>query len=325
MNILIIRLSSLGDVVLTQSTVQAVRVKFPDAKIHYLTKRVFAPIVEMFNCVDEIHYWERKYSVLMDLRKINIDIAIDLHAKFNTFIIKSLINAKRTVTYNKKHLLRRRIVKHKTNKTISSTVELYFSTLRKLGLETELSKPKLFPDKNTIMPDLFPANKGVNNIGIFPGALHKTKQYPIEQLAEFIDSVPNEWNCKFLIFGSESEVALAEKLNSLTKSTALDLSGKLTLQQLVTAIDKMDVLITNDSGPMHIAAALEKPQIAIFGSTHPKLGFAPINKKAIILSADLKCQPCSLHGSEKCPLTHFNCMKSISADQILDSLKAILN
>ncbi len=323
--ILVIRLSSLGDIVLTQSAVQALRNEFPDAQIHYLTKKVYSPIVEMFNCVDEIHYWENKYTLLKNLRKIKFDIAIDLHSKFNTFIIKSSIATKRTVTYNKKHLLRCQIVKKKTSRRISSTVALYFTALKKIGLESKLSEPKLFPVKNTEMPEIFPVSEQVKYIGIFPGALHKTKQYPVKQLAEFIDSIPTEWSCCFIIFGSKAERNLADELNSLTDSELHDLCGKLDLQQLVSAISKVDVVITNDSGPMHIAAALEKPQIAIFGATHPKLGFSPMNKNSIILSANLECQPCSLHGGKKCPEKHFNCMRSISIEQILNSLKILIS
>ena len=321
--ILVIRLSSLGDVVLTQSVVQALRNEFPDTQIHYLTKKTYSPIVEMFNCVDKIHYWENKYTLLKNLRKLKFDITIDLHSKFNTFIIKSFVNANRTITYNKEHLLRRKIVKQKTNRTISSTVGLYFTALKKFGLDSEVIVPKLFPSKNTAIPEICPISNQAKYIGIFPGALHKTKQYPIRHLAKFIDSVPTELNCKFLIFGSEAERDLSEDLNSLTNTNIIDLSGKLDLQQLVAAIDKMDIIISNDSGPMHIAAALQKPQIAIFGATHPKLGFTPMNKKAIILSADLCCQPCSLHGGKECPIRHFNCMNLITAEQILNSLRTI--
>ena len=323
--ILVIRLSSLGDIVLTQSAVQAVRNEFPDVQIHYLTKKVYSPIVEMFNCVDEIHYWENKYKLLIKLRKFKFDLAVDLHSKLNTFIIKSFINAKQTSTYKKEHFLRRQIVKKRTNRTISSTVRLYFTALKKIGINSDVSNPKLFPAKDTEMPKSFTTNENTKYIGLFPGALHKTKQYPIKQLAEFIDSVPTEWNFQCIIFGSRAEMDLADELQSLTDTKIIDLCGKLTLQQLVVAIDKMDAVITNDSGPMHIAAALEKPQIAIFGATHPKLGFAPMNEKAIILSADLQCQPCSLHGRGKCPKEHFNCMKLINAEQILNSLKIIIS
>ena len=323
--ILIIRLSSLGDIVLTQSAVQALCNEFSNTQIHYLTKKVYAPIVEMFNCVDKIHYWENKHTLLKKLRIIKFDIVIDLHSKLNTFIIKSFSNAKQTVTYDKQHMLRRQIINQKTDNVISSTVGLYFTALRKIGINSEVFNPKLFPAKDTEMPKAFTTNENAKYIGLFPGALHKTKQYPIKQLAEFIDSVPTEWNCQFLIFGSEAENNLAEELNSLTKTNIIDLCGKLDLQQLVFAISKIDAVITNDSGPMHIAAALEKSQIAIFGATHPKLGFAPMNKNAILLSANLQCQPCSLHGGKECPKGHFNCMKLATAEQILNSLRIIIN
>ncbi len=323
--ILVIRLSSLGDIVLTQSAVQALRNEFPSSQIHYLTKRACSPIVEMFNCVDEIYYWENKFTLLKDLRKLKFDLAIDLHSKFNTFIIKNCISAKLMVTYNKKHLLRRQIVKKRTNKTISSTVALYYTALKKIGLESNVSAPNIFPSNNVAMPESFPVSDKIKYIGLFPGALHKTKQYPVVQLAEFIDSVPTEWNCQFLTFGSKAEKYLTGELNSLTKTNIIDLCGNLDLQQLVFAINKMDTVITNDSGPMHIAASLQIPQIAIFGATHTKLGFAPMNKKAIVLSADLPCQPCSLHGGKQCPIKHFNCMKLITAEQILNSLKTIIS
>ena len=321
--ILIIRLSSLGDIVLTQSAVQVLRNEFPKAQIHYLTKRAFAPIVEMFNSVDEIHYWEKKNAPLIKLRKLKFDLAIDLHSKLNTFIIKGFVNAKQTSTYNKEHLLRRQIVKKKTNRTISSTVDLYFTALQKIGINTDAIEPKLIPIKSTKILDILNHSDGKKRVALFPGALHKTKQYPIKQLAEIIDSIPIEWNYQFMIFGSKAEKYLADELEILVKIKIINLCGELDLQQLVTAINKMDIVISNDSGPMHIAAALSKPQIAIFGATHPKLGFAPINKNAIIVSADLKCQPCSLHGSNKCPLEHFNCMHSIDAEQIKNLLESI--
>ncbi|MCF7857696.1 MAG: lipopolysaccharide heptosyltransferase II [Candidatus Cloacimonetes bacterium] len=322
--ILIIRLSSLGDIVLTQSAVQAIRDEYPQAQIHYLTKKEYAPIIEMFNCVDQIHYWEKKRSLLIQLRKIRFDLTIDLHSKFNTLIIKCAVNAKKTITYKKQHWLRLKIVKKLTNRTISSTVELYFSVLRKLQIEAKVFAPRLYLSGSFELPE--PSSKLTEKkmIGLFPGALHNTKQYPIQKFAEFIDSVPAEWNCEFVIFGSDKEKQIADQLEFITKTKLIDLCGQLDLIKLINVISKLDVVITNDSGPMHIAAALSRPQIAIFCSTHPKLGFKPLNKNAITLSSDISCQPCSLHGNKACPLKHYNCMKEITPSQILDSLEYIL-
>ncbi len=162
---------------------------------------------------------------------------------------------------------------------------------------------------------------GKQLIGIFPGALHKTKQYPIEQTADVINNLSDKFH--LILLGSTNELSLSEKLVSLSNKEVTNLCGKLTIFEMISAINDLDIIITNDSGPMHIAAALNKSQIAIFGATHPKLGFAPMNKNAIVLTADVDCQPCSLHGSTSCPLDHFNCMKSIMFTEIITSLESL--
>ena len=324
MKILILRLSSIGDIVLTQPVAKVLREVYPDATIDYLTKEPFIGIVEAFGCTDTIHIWKNKKEILRKLRMQKFDLVIDLHAKMNTFIIKSLIRGKKIVTYNKEHFLRKKIVKKITGKSIVSTVDLYFSALKKIGITKTMEYPKLYPEKlKTIsLEKRFPVEK---LISIFPGALHTTKMYPLEKLAEFIDSVPSKWNCKFIILGSKSEKLLSVELQKNTKTELLDLCGEFNISQLISVINNMDVIISNDSGPMHIAAALEKPQIVLFGATHPRLGFTPLNKKAIIISSNVSCQPCSLHGSEKCPKGHFLCMNSISPELIKKNLEKIIS
>ena len=114
----------MGDIVLAQSTAAVLREQYPDAKLHFITKKAFVPIVETFGCIDKIHIWEeyKSSSKLQKLGKNKFDLVIDLHNKFNTFLIKTIVNGKLTITYNKKHSLRRKIVKHKTNE--SSTYQL---------------------------------------------------------------------------------------------------------------------------------------------------------------------------------------------------------
>jgi lipopolysaccharide heptosyltransferase II len=323
--ILIIRLSSLGDIVLTQPVAAVLQKKFPKAEIHFITKKAFAPLVEAFDCIDQIHVWEeyKSFSKLRKLARNRFDLVIDLHNKLNTFLIKSVVNGKKTVTYNKQHNLRRKIVNHKTEETIKSTVDLYFSALKKAGIASEVSKPELFPEAELKkeLSDLLEKKK--INIAIFPGALHKTKQYPADQMVELINLLDKD--VKVFMLGSKVEKVLIADLQKCLKRDITDLAGKLAITDLIKFTQEMDAVISNDSGPMHIAAALKKPQIAIFGATHPKLGFAPLNEKAIILKADLECQPCSLHGGSKCPLDHFDCMRKISPKLIHSELLKLLS
>ena len=317
MKILIIRLSSLGDIILTQPVAASLRQAFPDAQIDFITKPVFKPIVEKFDCLDNIIDWNESFASLRNIRKSKYDICIDLHAKFNTFLIKTFCHAKKTSTYNKKHKLRKTIVQHKTNAKISSTVDLYFSALKKLNIPFTYSPPQLHL-KN-------PTEKKSNNttIGIFPGATYKTKQYPPQKLIELIQLFPQNWNVT--LFGSPSEISLSSEIAANCKRKITDLTGKLNLEQLLYKISELDVVITNDSGPMHIAAALNKPQIAIFGATDPVLGFSPMNSKAIIINQTLPCKPCSLHGSSSCPKGHFNCMLSHDNHKIYEKIKTFIS
>ena len=202
---------------------------------------------------------------------------------------------------------------------ISSTVDLYASALRYIQSNVTLSKPLLQIPLGYTLP-LVPENKKL--VALFPGAAHFTKTYPLVSYKEILRDCHRD--IVFWLLGSKAESDLCGKLHYASKENTIDLSGKLDMPALVSAIAKADLIISSDSGPMHIAAALNKQQIAIFGATHPRLGFAPLNDKAEILCAELDCQPCSLHGGMKCPLGHLNCMKAITAKQVMGRMENIL-
>jgi heptosyltransferase-2 len=294
--------------------------------LDFLTKPEFSLLVEAFGNIDNIYTSENNLKLIPKLRKNEYDLIIDLQAKPNSFLLKTIAAGQQTVTYNKKHFLRQRIVKHKTNETISSTVELYFSALKKIGIDEEVRPPILIPtsiEKYSFLkflPDL--KHDGTKLVGIFPGAKHFTKQYPFWNYAKAIQLSPS--NYKYIILGSGKDIELADKINKQCSREILDLTGKLNIRELISVINTLDAVVSNDSGPMHIAAALQKPQVAIFGATHPALGFAPMNKKAISLSLNLECQPCSLHGDSFCPKAHFRCLNSLLPETVSEALQQVI-
>lgn len=319
--ILIIRLSSLGDVILTQSVAAEIKNQFPAAELHFITKKNYVPLLEAFGCIDQIHIWEeyKSFSQLRKLAKNKFELVIDLQNKFNSFLIKLILNSSKICTYNKQHTLRRNIVKHKTSNTISSTIDLYFSALQKIGkVPSGWKAPQLQPVSQLSSATAKSISSSKPNLAIFPGALHKTKQYPPELFSAVIEQLEDKLN--IILLGSASEKKIADQIMEKTQKPVHNLCGNLDLAQLITFISKMDIILSNDSGPMHLAAALQKPQIAIFGATHPKLGFAPNNKNAVILTANLACQPCSLHGSSTCPLGHLKCLRTIEPTRIVKAV-----
>lgn len=352
--IIIIRFSSLGDIMLTEPISRILHELYPHAKIDYLTKNAFVPIVNTFTAINKIYLWENKYQLIKVLRAQKYDLAIDLHDKLNSFIVKKSINAKRTITYDKHHLRRKLICKKLSKRPIYSTVNLYLSIFRKLKdndnivskipqfnesylldkdiTETrlpELFYPKIYLEKN-LNPFIIETFQKFNIshkkiiIGIFPGASFASKQYPASYFSNFLNNIPDTWNCQFILLGSHEDKYVCTEIRKNCVNKPIDLSGYFSIEKLINFINYLHGVITNDSGPMHLAAALNLPQIAIFGSTHTSLGFRPLNKFATIMEANVKCQPCTLHGEKECPKRHFRCMKNISSGDLTSAFKQLL-
>jgi len=324
--ILIIRLSSLGDIILTQPVVKLLKIKYPTSKITYLTKEVFGPLLKTFPEVDEIITWENLKNTKDILRKCYFDLVVDLHKKISTKLACYHSNYKQCVTYDKKHFLRWQITKKITNKSIDSTLDLYFSALKKIGINEKYTYPMIKISQNCIDKAIkLLANYNINfakyKIAVFPGATHPTKMYPINYLAKFISLIPKSWNCQFVVMGSYEEKELGLNLKRIIGNDIIEICGATDLELLPAVVSQMDGVISNDSGSMHVAAALGLPQMAIFGATHTRLGFRPLNEKAIIIQSNIKCQPCSLHGGKYCKKGNFECMTSIKPTYLLDRFK----
>jgi len=349
--ILIIRLSSLGDIVLTQSLVSYLKSVFPAAEIHFLTKPEFASLLTCFAprnldrqanqstfkktgdgfnstvLIDKIITYQKTVSFHLSLLREKYDFVIDLQSKLSTWLILRFVSGENKIVYNKEHLLRRLIVKGYSKKSIDSTVRLYFSVLKRMKICSdiqELPSPCLYAVGKNPDSELFTQLRqtGKKIIALFPGAAHQTKMYPVSKWGEVIQNSPND--CHYILLGGRNEDYIASVLKHSYPQKCENRCGVASLKELVSVIDECDLVLSNDSGPMHIAAALAKAQICIFGSTHPRLGFKPLNKNAVILCADLDCQPCSLHGFDRCPKGHFNCMNQIFPETILDHIKQMI-
>ncbi len=330
MKILIIRLSSIGDIVLTQPIVKKLNEVFPEAELHYLTKEQYKALPELFDIPLKVIPYSKTVGFHYWLSKQKYDYVFDLHAKFSSFLIKLAAGTAFNFTYSKQHFLRDKIVKHQTKLVINSTLDLYQTallkadtTLNNIALAGSLCSPVLKPEAAEIekMANRIHRQQGKKMVALFPGATHNTKMYPAESFIKLIQICGDEFH--FWLLGSKSEQELTYKINFETADKSTDLGGKFDLQELIAVIALAEVVITNDSGPMHIAAALGKPQIAMFGATHPMLGFKPLNTNANVIVKNLDCQPCSLHGGDACPKGNFACMLSIKPDEIRSLLKTI--
>lgn len=332
MKILIIRFSSLGDVLLTTPIIRTIRNNYPSAEIHFLTKKQFAPILENNPNINQIIKYdsqtERFKNIIKKIAKNRYDLIIDLHSKLNSFLIKLFSGNCKKITYNKRHFYRWRLTHKSLSKNlapITSTVSLYFTALDKLGIELDCEKLDIFlPDNQDEIYSEFRIKNSELRISISPGVTHFTKQYPAKYYSQLIDIMINKFNAQVILLGNEYEKSLTIQIANNCKNKILDLSGKTGIMEMAVIIKNSDLFISGDCGPMHIAGALNKPQIAIFGSTHPKLGFTPINPNSVIIQKEMSCRPCALHGRDNCPKGHFKCMMDIKPEEIFEKIESIV-
>jgi heptosyltransferase-2 len=309
----------MGDIILTQPVVATLRKLYPEASIDFITKPQYSELVKLIKEVNHVIEWKNVVSSKNEIQAKKYDIVIDLHKKGTSFIIKKLCRARKIVAYNKKHLLRWAIINKWTNKSIFSTLDLYYSALKKLSIAPCYDMPKL---QLHVPVSLIPGK--FLKIAVFPGATHPTKRLPLEKWIALCNRIAEQWQVEIFINGSLDEKKISNELfEQIQTKMKKNLCGTQSISELAFFLADMDLVISNDSGPMHLAAALEKPQIAFFGSTATSLGFRPLNEKSLVFQTLFPCQPCALHGRRKCPLKHFKCMNNIDINIVFDELKKL--
>ncbi len=332
--ILILRLSSIGDILLTTAFIRQVRNKYPNARITYIVKKEFQSLLSHNPYINKIIAFDSatKMSGLKDLNRIiqkeKYDLIFDLHNNLRTNRLLAGLKSAHISKIKKSKIRRAALVFLKINlyKTIKSIPERYLEVGKKFNIQDDGQGLELFLSTNNAennleilkIYDLIP----VQYICIGPGAAHFTKMWPIENYQKLIKKISEETDYKIAILGSPQEKSLLKEIENIKNVVAL--SGKLSLLESASIIKESTGLISNDSGLMHMAVALKKAVVAIFGSTVRELGFFPYRADAAIVENDLWCRPCSHVGRGKCPLGHFKCMRLTSTARVFEEVKTKL-
>jgi heptosyltransferase-2 len=161
-------------------------------------------------------------------------------------------------------------------------------------------------------------------VGIIPGSQWATKRWPAEHFAALIERLAATPNTYCVLFGASQERPIAEAILARCGAPVIDLVGQTTLRDLPAYMARCTVVVSNDTGPMHIAAALGKPIVALYGPTIPALGFAPYGVRWEEASILLPCRPCHAHGPQRCPLSHWRCMRDLSVAQVAAGVQRLL-
>jgi heptosyltransferase-2 len=337
--ILIIRFSSLGDIVLTTPVIDSLKAEFPESKIYFLTKARYSDLLKadprIFSVVEFDQEGKHKgvkgfFKLISELRSQDFDLLIDLHGNIRSFFVRHLISSRKKFKYHKKRIARLLMVHCKFIRTEPiHTVDSYLEVLNRLQIKTEKRIPKVFPHQSDIeFTDNFLLEHGVKKddilLGVHPGARWDTKRWDQGKFAQVCQALIERLGVKVLLMGESREEEVVKKIKSSFPSMNVISAVDLPLGRLTTLIACCDCLISNDSGPMHLASAFGVPVVAIFGPTHPKLGFAPLGPKSVALCADAECSPCSLHGKKKCSKESRTCMDSIEPEMVIKTVEQLL-
>lgn len=307
MKILIIRFSSIGDIVLTTPIIRCLHNQLV-CEIHYLTKEQYLALLRHNPYISKIHVLEK--TTKKSLNEIGFDVVIDLHKNLRSFSYRNLAGAK-AYSFNKSNIKKWLLVNFSTRiiNSCEHVVDRYFKGIAKLNIQNDGRGLDFFLDKENEDHTL-QALQIKNYFVLVLGANYFTKRIPLSKCREIIEKSP--LHC--ILIGGVDSVETGHMLNTDFYEKTIDMTGKLNLQESATVLKNSKFVVTGDTGMMHIAAAFKKKVFVLWGNTVPDFGMSPYygNKfpdKAIQLEVKgLKCRPCSKLGYQKCPKSHFKCM-----------------
>ena len=326
MKILVIRFSSIGDIVLTSPVVRCIKQQLPACELHFLTKSSYASIVHSNPFIDQVHTLnDSTKNLIQTLRSENFDVVIDLHKNLRTSRIKKALGVK-SYAFPKLNIEKWLLVNFKRKSMPElHVVDRYFEAVKALNITNDQQGIDFFIPKEDEVN--IAETYGLNTyLAVAIGAQFATKRLPEHKLLEILSQI----NQPIVLLGGKEDQALGERLKiNLVNKTVLNLCGELSLTQSASLVKQSSALLTHDTGLMHIASAFNVPIISVWGNTVPELGmyaYRPMQKENIHIHQvkNLSCLPCSKIGDQKCPKGHFKCMEEQDSKEIAASVRQYL-
>ena len=318
---LILRFSSIGDIVLTTPVVRCLKQQVPGAEVHFATKRAFATLLENNPYIDGCHYLDGSLRELVrQLRAEQFDYIIDLHNNLRTRLIKLQLGVE-AYAFDKLNWQKWLLVQLKINALPNiHIVDRYLATVASFGVTNdEKGLDYIIPYKDQIEADWLPQTHLSGYVAYAIGGQHATKKLPISRMVELCAKI----NYPIVLLGGKEDQEAGEAIEAAVGSKLIyNACGRYNLNQSASFLQGARVVFSHDTGLMHIAAALHKPVYSIWGNTTPLFGMYPYKTPYIALENNhLSCRPCSKIGYAKCPRGHFRCMNDLSFDFDIKELK----
>jgi heptosyltransferase II len=331
-DILVVRFSSIGDVLLTTPLLRAIRTKWPGARVTVLTKRQYVPLVSDNPNVTEVFGitpQDTTRSVARQIRTVRYTHILDLQGGMRTAPLRWLARGPWS-GFSHRRLARELLIRYKHNGYAEHVpvAERYFEAAADLGVEPDGGPPEfiLNPAAEEKAAGWL-ARAGIGSrpalVAIAPGAGHATKRWPVQHWIKLVRQIV-QTGADIVALGGPEDSAAGAEIAARGGPQVASAAGDLSLQETGAVLKRSAALICGDTGVMHMATGVGTPVVALFGPTVRQFGFFPYNAHASVVERQLACRPCSSHGTEECPLQHHLCMREIQPDMVFNTLSRTL-
>lgn len=327
--ILVVRLSSIGDIILTTPLLRSLRTAYPGARVTFVIKKQYEELLSASPYIDELITFDKKdglkglRKIKQDLRKRRFDLYLDIHKNWRSRYLRFCLHAGKTTSYSKLIFKRTLLIWFKINlfNTIKPVYLRYFDSVRHLGIHydglgTEIHVPS---DKTEMVKNMLSeAGYAFDTplIILCPSATYANKRWKSDGFVDVARHLITEKSAFIVVHGGKEDVRLCSDIASAIGSRAVSMAGLLSLSGSSALMQLSDLVIANDSGLLHLAQAQKKPVIGIYGATTRELGYFPVEQNSTVIETDLSCRPCTHNGLNKCPKKHFRCMKDIPSQKV---------
>jgi len=321
---LIIRFSSIGDIVLTTPVVRCLKNKVKGAEIQYLTKPQFSKILESNPDIDKVHVLKDSFAdTIHELKYEHFDYIIDLHKNLRSFRVKNRLKII-SFSFHKLNKEKWLMVNFKKNKLPDiHIVDRYLETLSIFDIQNDQQGLDYFiPKEDEVELKIISEELTAGYVGVVVGAYHNTKKLP----AEKIISICKKINKPIVLLGGPDDQEEAENIKNAVGTTIFNACGKFNINQSASIVKQANVILTPDTGLMHIASAFKKKIVSVWGNTIPEFGmypYLPDPTSEIMEIKGLKCRPCTKIGFTKCPKKHFKCILDLDDDYIAQKIREL--
>jgi ADP-heptose:LPS heptosyltransferase len=318
--ILILRFSSIGDIVLTSPIIRCLKEQVENVEIHYLTKKGFSALLSSNPHITKVFGIQKKVNeVLPELKKEQYDYVVDLHNNIRTKQVIWALN-KPHKSFPKLNFKKWMLVKLKVNSMPPiHIVDRYFKAVSYFKIENDLKGLDFYiPEKDEIDVSQFPIKLNQGYIALVIGAQHYTKRMPNQKLIELCKQI----SLPIILVGGKDDITNGSIIEKGVGKNVYNTCGKYNLFESASIIKQAQLVISHDTGMMHIASAFNKKIISVWGNTVPEFGMYPYmpqhhQSSYITEVKNLPCRPCSKIGKTSCPKGHFKCMNDIDLHAIL--------